>query len=150
MSQREVRSQNEREGLTRAGPQEMFIGFHYYHWFFGPDIWFKKKKSEKQGSLSSFFIVPSSSPVITRAPVACISVQRLSVHTGSIYRVNAEGSGQSQELKAASPRENEKPSTTVPLCQLRHPCRVHPGEQRATELVMSPNPAWHFMPHLAH
>lgn len=51
MSQREVRSQNEREGLTRAGPQEMFIGFHYYHWFFGPDIWFKKKKSEKQGSL---------------------------------------------------------------------------------------------------
>ena len=49
--------------------------------------------------------------------------------------MNEEESGQSQELKEASPRENEKPSTMVPLCQLRHPRRVHPGEQRATELV---------------
>ena len=132
-------------------PGDVYLDFIIIVGFFGPGIWFKKKKkSEKQGSLSSFFLVPSSSPVITRAPVACIPVQRWSVHTGSIYRVNEEGSGQSQELKEASPRENEKPSTMVPLCQLRHPCRVHPGEQRATELVMSPNPAWHFMPHLTH
>ena len=132
-------------------PRRCLFGLYYYRWLFWTRYMvLKKKKSEKQGSLSSFFLVPSSSPVITRAPVACIPVQRWSVHTGSIYRVNEEGSGQSQELKEASPRENEKPSTMVPLCQLRHPCRVHPGEQRATELVMSPNPAWHFMPHLTH